>query len=94
MATTSNDNNPKGTRWFQKGIYGKETTLYPEEDYQIDALPKTILYSELGRRLNVIDPKNPILYSGTVFDFSAVSDKQLMHHIALKIEEYSLNAQI
>lgn len=89
MANSSNDKNKIGTHWFQKGIYGKETTLYPEEDYQINALPKNMLHTELGRRLNVIDPKNRILWHGKVFDFSAVSDKQLMHHITLKLEESS-----
>lgn len=90
MTTQSNDKNPKGTRWFQKGIYGKETTLYPEEDYQVAALPKTVLHSEIGRRLNVIDVKTKISWRGKIIDFSAVSDRLLMHHIALKLEETDL----
>ena len=89
MTTTSNDKNRKGTHWFQKGIYGKESTLYPEEDYQVAAFPKLILHVELARRLNIIDTKEKISWQGKFIDFSAVSDKLLMHHIALKLEESS-----
>ena len=89
---TTNDPNPKGTEWYNQQIYGKSLTMYPEEDYQVAALPKAVLYQELGKRLDLADlPVHvvdvPVRWSGKIIDFSAVSDSQLMHHIGIKLAE-------
>ena len=85
--TDSNDPNPKGTVWWQTEIYGKvsdSSPIFPEEDYQVAALPKTILHREIGRRLGVVDEK--IVWKGRHVDMSAVSDKLLLHHVLKKLE--------
>ena len=78
------DKNPKGTQWFQKQIYDDPPTLYPEEDYQVAAFPKTILHRELGRHLGLDDQK--LQWRSKEIDCSAISDKQLLHHIGTKLE--------
>lgn len=82
---TTNDDNPQGTQWYQEVIYGgKETEVYPEEDHQIAALPKSILHKELGRRLGCYNLE--IIWRGKKIIFSAVSDTQLLDHISRKLK--------
>ena len=84
MGTLTNDPNPKGTEWYNRKIYGKNDTIFPEEDYQVAAMPRTLMHRELGVRLRVVD-KEDMIWKGKKVDFSAVSDKQLLHHISLKL---------
>ena len=69
---------------------------FPEEDHEIAALPKALLHAELARRLDLehlclrldLDTHEKVLYwREKVIDFSAVSNSQLMHHIALHLNE-------
>ena len=88
MSVASNDSNPQGSRWFQQQLYGEshEKAIYPEEDYQVAAMPKTLLHRELGVRLGVIDAEL-MTWHGKEINFSAVSDQQLLHHIGTKLVE-------
>ena len=81
----SNDKNPNGTRWYNEKFYADTTsnTVYPEENYQVLALPISTLHEELGKRLRV--KQIQITWKGKVIDFSAVSDGLLLHTIALKL---------
>ena len=96
MSTTSNDTNPQGTKWYNTEFYGKLSSepCFPEEDYQVAALPKTLLIAELSRRLGISHPcvrlnmdtdEYELYWREKHINFSAVSDKQLMHHIALHL---------
>lgn len=82
---STNDTNLKGAKWWQKSIYGNESTIYPEEDYQIAALPKSLLYYELGRRLKT--DERQLIWQGKEIDCSAITDSQLIHHISLHLED-------
>ena len=86
MSITSNDPNPRGIEWWNKQIYwgnSDSEVVFPEEDYQLAALPKTVLWRELGKRLGVLDIE--IVWMGRKIDMSAVSDDQLQHHISLRL---------
>ena len=65
---------------------GREKEIYPEEDYQVAAMPKTLLYRELGVRLGIVHPER-MIWHGKKINFSAVSDQQLLHHIGAKFTE-------
>ena len=85
----SNSTNLKGEKWWQEQMSCKISLVpvYPEEDYQLEFLPLTLLYLEIGKRLGISD--NRIKWKGKEIDFSAVSDRQLLHHFNLKIEKSS-----
>ena len=83
MSSQTNDPNPRGTEWWNKQIYTGSGDIFPEEDYQVAALPKTVLHLEIGRRLNVVDEE--ITWKGKKIDMSAVSDPQLLHHVSAKL---------
>lgn len=84
MSSMTNDSNPRGTDWWNKEIYTKPgETIFPEEDYQVASLPKTVLHLEIGRRLGLSDER--IIWNGKLIDMSAVSDSQLLHHVSLKL---------
>ena len=87
MNTGTNDPNPAGTRWWNNAIYGSEKEIYPEEDHQVASLPITLLYKELGNRveLELSGPTIPIEWRGKIINFSAVSDSQLLHHIGVML---------
>ena len=103
MSTQSNDTNPNGTKWYNTQFYGKVTDepCYPEEDHQVAALPKTLLIAELAKRLGTdhpcirldLDTREKVIYwREKQVNFSAVSDKQLMHHIGIHLHEAFLRS--
>ena len=87
MSNQSNDKNPNGTRWYNQKFYKDPASkpVYPEEDYQVLALPVATLYEELGRRLGI--KQNSITWMGRTIDFSAVTDGLLLHTLTLKLGE-------
>ena len=88
MDGQTNDKNPAGTRWWNTSIYGPEKEIYPEEDHQVAACPLTLLYRELGNRVNsqLNGEVETLTWMGKTFNFSAVSEKQLLHHIGAKLD--------
>ena len=77
--------NPAARKWWNEQMYGTLSSepCYPEEDYQVEALPKEVLHKEVGRRLGVVDSK--IIWRGKEICMSAVSEEQLLHHISLHL---------
>ena len=88
MGNNGNDPNPQGSRWWADKIYGNSEHIYPEEDYQVAAMPKILLHRELAVRLGIAD-EDEMQWKGKKIRFSAVSDKQLLHHIGAKLQEVS-----
>ena len=90
----SNDKNEKGAAWWNRNRWSSETdVIFPEEDYQLAALPKTALFREVGRRMAIHRPSDVnhrtglVKWAGKTIDFSAVSNKQLLHHVALRMQD-------
>ena len=82
--TDTNDRNPHGSKWWNDALYGINKTIYPEEDHQVAAVPKRTLLKELERRWFAY--ADPVTWQGKTIDFSAVSNKQLLHHIGVYLE--------
>ena len=62
----------------------KVERIFPEEDKELEELPKETLLIELAKRMCITEASST--KDGKIIDFSAVSDKQLLHHIALRME--------
>lgn len=61
--------------------------VFPEEDKELEELPKETLLIELAKRMGITEARST--KDGKIIDFSAVSDKQLLHHIALRMNSVS-----
>ena len=100
MPTQTTDNS---TKWYQKQFSEALITevCYPEEDYQVAAIPKQLLHAELAKRLNIhsdlvqIDLETKerfVSWKAKRFNFSAVSDPQLMHHLGNHLNKEFLDS--
>lgn len=85
----TDDKNLEGTHWWNDQIYGTSTNqvCYPEEDHQIAAVPRALLWKELGYRLEISHHDRTLKWMGKEINFSAVSDSQLLHHIGMRLAE-------